>query len=868
MNKSLWQRVNPKPKQKQNVVLVSSSSTRFIPNDNWNWSSLNWITSIWTNNIVIQWSNEVYQSIERSIFYCISESWERKVWYIESVIQDWTELTLNVVSNIELESTDSAFRIMNWIKIDNYSYYINILWDLSVDLANPQWNYYRINSDSYVLPVNATVLTAATWTWVASFNVYSWSTKLILNDVDFWITNTVNNIEVNNTWIDKDSIITARVLWSSWTTVAKDLNLQIFLIPQSLFTNWDYEAPTYFNGSTTFAQSNDIVAKTAYNGTVSGNVTIGSDGSENYIALNKAGLWNIVYWSAWVLLPIINSDNYTIDLHFYIPSSEAWIQADIFSLTWTSFNRFRLLKTTGNEISLYNSDSWSSFIVSAWVISYNTWYKLTIVNSSKTISTYIDWVLKNSGTYISKDAWSWDLQTWKSYWATTVYQNIYIKSFRIYSIWLDATQRTAELALWQKQTARKDCVLEILPDYFALPAAPTTVYDSVGNNNGTATTIDVADNAFSFTGASDVITLPVDLWISNWNSFTISIWAYITSIWASRTQNIFNARPAVSRWIWIRVLWNASAVPTFEFAMRNDAGQSTVAVVYDSWFLNNRSHLVWTYDSWTNIMKRYINWTYLWQATWRVVPVPIDTTIGGNFARWGSIDWFSNWKITWTSLYNRAISDSEVTEIYNAWRNVRTPVTSWLIAEYRPSPSTIYDVKAFTPATPVVIQTTFSKTASWSDNVVFTPYIWLQCLTGNIQSTIDQWWGKNSTYTVIHWPTFTAVVTWAFVNWSYVTKLFVDGILRDSDTWGTWALTKFVDYISLWRNPSNLYLTWTISNTKVYIWTITDTEWVAMSSWIAVEPVNANLFAYPRRLPPYTSLVDVSWNWYNFTLTQ
>jgi hypothetical protein len=41
-----------------------------------------------------------------------------------------------------------------------------------------------------------------------------------------------------------------------------------------------------FNGSTTFAQSNDIVSKTAYNGTVSGNVTIGSDGDGSYIDVN------------------------------------------------------------------------------------------------------------------------------------------------------------------------------------------------------------------------------------------------------------------------------------------------------------------------------------------------------------------------------------------------------------------------------------------------------------------------------------------------------------------------------------------------------------------------------------------------------
>lgn len=400
-----------------------------------------------------------------------------------------------------------------------------------------------------------------------------------------------------------------------------------------------------FNGSTTFAQSNDIVAKTAYNCTVSGNVTIGSDGDGSYINFVWSGSW-VIYGT---VIPVWHTVPFTIILSFKTWSDVTSTQRILLnSISWT--NRIWINIASGKIVVwMYN---WWFIQKRNQNITINTMYRIVYTFDGTSSSLIVNEITATSTTNNPETSWAVWYSIW---WSTWQFFTGKVYLLRIYSTALTAAQRTAELALWQKQTARKDCVLEILPNYFAGTTA---------------------------------------------------------------------------------------------------------------------------------------------------------------------------------------------------------------------SPTTIYDVKAFTPYTPVVIQATFSKTASWSDNIVFTPYIWLQCLTGNIQSTIDQSWGKNSTYTVTHWPTFNAVVTWAFVNWSYVTKLFVGGVLRDSDTRSTWVLTKFNDYINLWRNPSNLYLTWTISNTKVFIWTITDVEWVAMSSWIPVIPVNATLFTQPRRLPPYwTAMTDVSGNWYDFTLT-
>lgn len=424
-----------------------------------------------------------------------------------------------------------------------------------------------------------------------------------------------------------------------------------------------------FNGSTTFAQSNDIVAKTAYNGTVSGNVTIGSDGDGSYFDINwnkNWGSWtnaNILFWN---VMWLTQATNFEFHIKFALMTNPP---ASLHSWIFWSNNDFTIgTFSTNRTIRLASKPTYSLYQTSAitlWVV-YTVCVKY--VASEWKAYLYLNWVLQNTwwsvmSTTFTCDAWSlWDL--WCETTADSSRKKVYYA--RVYSTALTDEQRTAELALWQKNTARKDCVLEILPPYYA----------------GTAG-----------------------------------------------------------------------------------------------------------------------------------------------------------------------------------------------------SPTTIYDVKAFSQYTPRVVSLTFKlntdavNTAD-SQTLFATPYFYTQIRdnTNTIQARYDPTaWAAISWYVIWNWDrnTHNLVCSYWFENWQTRVKVFLDWVKVDDD------LRVFVDSIAqygntiqIWKRWTAVVFNWTISNIKVFIWTITDTEGVAMSSWIPVIPVNATLFTQPRRLPPYwTAMTDVSGNWYDFTLT-
>lgn len=612
----------------------------------------------------------------------------------------------------------------------------------------------------------------------------------------------------------------------------------------------------YFNWTTTFAQSNDIVSKTAYNGTVTDNVTIGSDGDGSSIDVNATVI--TTSWFSTAAFSWLEWNQATISFSFKSHIANYW----------SVYYHF-LTKSANNNFNFYlrNNTIFSTFKQSDWTV---IWTSLgafvvdVLMNITVTIKDGFIYHYKN-GVLVDTKAFVWNIfpytGNWMSFWKYPVWCSLYY--LRCYSWWMTSWEIATEITLWQKQTARKDCVLEILPQYFALPAAPTTVYDSVGNNNGTVTwALAVSDNSFVFDTTAKYITLTTPQTFA-WEC-TICGWFNYTGGSTLTKMFLWN-----NLWAWTRAkIWNVNN------------GKLFVRVI--DW---------WSSTNWLSVPS----WNFFFCLTRdssNKIDVTLNTTktrIFSDVAQVGNIAYdiigkdesASYWggNVYWVSFYNRAISDSEVTEIYNAWRDVRTPVTSWLVAEYRPSPSTIYDVKAFTPATPVVIQTTFQLGADGVNTALSQPLVQTPYRYGHIRTTLNalvmrkDWpWFASDTYQIGNWnrSTHTAVLTAQILNWSIVTTVFIDGVKVDTDTSTTLTRTKYTDYLQIGRvlNGWTWLYTWQISNTKVYIWTITDTEWVAMSSWIPVIPANATLLTFPKRAVPYsTTLTDTSWNWYDFTLT-
>lgn len=631
----------------------------------------------------------------------------------------------------------------------------------------------------------------------------------------------------------------------------------MWLLPKE-FAKIRWVPPVEFDGVNDFAQSNDIVSKTEYNGTVSGNVTIGSDGEYSYISWVKAGAPIVNLWTN--LNSLFNTQEFELHLLVYIPSSEVWLQTDIMCNT-LDFNAMRLLKDTNNKYIWYTRQSawWSDILTQIWTVTHNSRHTVILKATWWVKTMYINDIVDNTQTITSRDSLNGNQRLFVS--NTTNYWTYNLWYIRAYSTALTDEQRTAELELWQKQTARKDCVLEILPDYFALPASPTTVYDSVGNNNGTitGTTEFLSDTDWQYrfiNWVSEKFTATAQTQLQIANNSTIilkfktsdvtTLWKLFTNQFSASDRIVLSYQNWILRW-W---LYNWSA---YVWVKNFNISTNTLYTV------------VFTNEWGTTAM--YVNWSTA--SVWANNPSSawVGLIVGDDAG------WAVPRNIYFVRTYSSVLSSWDIASESALWYWASQHAS--LVSEYWPSPSTIYDVKAFTPATPVVIQCSFklnedvalTKTIClyWFGSIVVLP------ATNILRNQYNDWVWKFSDYVIWVWDRnwHTVVATKYLENWVMKTKIFVDWVLRDSDTHISTLAVKQSDniFIGRWSSATN-YFNWTISETKIYIWTITDSEWVAMSSWIPVEPANATLLCQPRRLPPYNNVMtDVSGNWYDFTLT-
>ena len=231
-------------------------------------------------------------------------------------------------------------------------------------------------------------------------------------------------------------------------------------------------------------------------------------------------------------------------------------------------------------------------------------------------------------------------------------------------------------------------------------------------------------------------------------------------------------------------------------------------------------------------------------------------------------------------LYERNLTDEEATQIYNAWRYSPSPIRTGLIAEYRGSdfawtsatPTLIYDIKQFTPATPVWIKAKVRLTQNWtaSDNsqpIIITPYflVYDRETTNSLRSRFDNAGARESIYTLWTWnrERHNILATFAIENGETITRLFIDGVKRDQDTFTVIPTVKYTDHLLIWRQAINFV--WEILDPEIRIGNITDEEGAIMSAWWVVKPARAVLYTAPKLLPPWLELTDTSGNWLDFT---
>ena len=206
----------------------------------WVWYALTW-TYASTTTFTFSWDVWDAEAIERSLFTCLSSADARKIGYVKSASHSAWTVTVTVVTDIDLASWDKTFKVAINRKVEDYERLITIPWEQVADASNPQGMYYRSLLDTYLLPVNSFVRTAAAWAWAAcAWNIYKWATNLFTSAQDMTTSATFDEKRPNTNTISAWDIITLRVTSSAWATnKASDLQVQAFIVPQTLFTTAD-----------------------------------------------------------------------------------------------------------------------------------------------------------------------------------------------------------------------------------------------------------------------------------------------------------------------------------------------------------------------------------------------------------------------------------------------------------------------------------------------------------------------------------------------------------------------------------------------------------------------------------------------------
>lgn len=204
----------------------------------WVWYALTW-TFVTSSTFTFSGDAWDAEAIERSLFTCLSTGWStRRIGYVKSASHSAWTVTVTVVTDSDLASWDNTFKVAINRKIEDYEKLITVPWEQVADASNPQGMFYRSLVDAYLLPVNSFVRTAAAWAWAAcAWNVYKWATNLFTSAQDMTTSATFDEKRPNTNTITAWDIITLRVTSSVWATnKASDLQVQTFIVPQTLYT--------------------------------------------------------------------------------------------------------------------------------------------------------------------------------------------------------------------------------------------------------------------------------------------------------------------------------------------------------------------------------------------------------------------------------------------------------------------------------------------------------------------------------------------------------------------------------------------------------------------------------------------------------
>jgi hypothetical protein len=178
--------------------------------------------------------------IQFSLFTCTSSNGNtRRVGYVKSAVNNAGTITVTVVTDTDLAAGDIAFKVAYNRKVDDYIHLISIPGEVIADASYSQgvWRQ-NLKADSYLLPVDFSVLTAAVGAGAAcTMNIYKNTTALFSSAPNLTTNAVLVEQRPTTNTLSAAENISLRIMSSAGATnKAADFQAKLYIIPVLIYT--------------------------------------------------------------------------------------------------------------------------------------------------------------------------------------------------------------------------------------------------------------------------------------------------------------------------------------------------------------------------------------------------------------------------------------------------------------------------------------------------------------------------------------------------------------------------------------------------------------------------------------------------------
>lgn len=178
--------------------------------------------------------------LELSLLTCTNSTGAtRRIGYVKTATNSGGTITCNVITDTDLVSGDKDFKIAYNRKVTDYMRLVTIPGEQIADASYSQGMFYSdIQTNSYLLPVDFSVLTPASGTGAAlTVNIYKNTTALFGTAPDLVTSTILRSQRPTTNTITAAETVSLRIMSSAGATnKASDFQAKLYIVPQSVYT--------------------------------------------------------------------------------------------------------------------------------------------------------------------------------------------------------------------------------------------------------------------------------------------------------------------------------------------------------------------------------------------------------------------------------------------------------------------------------------------------------------------------------------------------------------------------------------------------------------------------------------------------------